>query len=817
MQLGVQKRQLTVLKHHWTRPQLQSVDESDASVTAPHRATRGALILGLMLATAAPSARAATPARCKAPPPPTPALPAEDPEAALAAGTESYRRGDIGTAAAHWESAARGFAAADRPAREAEARVRLARAQQAAGRLGAAAESVDRARASAERAGKTAKVGAVLAATGDVALGLNQLDPAQQALDAAADRASGDPALGAVVQNSLGTLAARRGETTRAIEHYERATSLAEKAERPTLAASAEANALRAAAEGAAADEPSPELPSPDLGGRLAAVLARTEALPDSDAKARALIQIGRTHERLYERASDPALLVAGARALREGALCAERTGSARTASWGWGWLGGLYAGQGRSDDAVKLTRRAMFAAQSAAAPDALYLWQYQLGRLQRERGETQDGTESLRAAVRTLDALRVQSPFGFASSDESFDASVAPIYQDLVDLLLRQAAASSGEQAEALVREARDVVERAKVAELRDYFRDECVVEETATAPDAIPGTVVVYPVLLPDRTELIVSGPRGLHAISVPVGQAELTEQVRSMRRLLQRLTTRQYRVPAQQLYDWLIRPIEQTLADPSVTTLVFVPAGPLRTIPPGALYDRESKQFLIEKYPIAVTPGLALTDPRSIDASGVEMLIAGLTQAVQGYPALPSVGPEVSGIREMYSNRTLLDEEFRSDAFESELVRQPFGIVHVASHGEFGGESADSFVLTWDGRLTIDELSRLVGISAYGERSLELLTLSACQTAAGNDRAALGLAGVAVRSGARSALATLWYVSDEASSDLVKAFYAQLRKPGVQRAEALRRAQMGFIEDPSYRHPGYWSPFLLIGSWL
>ncbi len=123
----------------------------------------------------------------------------------------------------------------------------------------------------------------------------------------------------------------------------------------------------------------------------------------------------------------------------------------------------------------------------------------------------------------------------------------------------------------------------------------------------------------------------------------------------------------------------------------------------------------------------------------------------------------------------------------------------------------------MLTYDDRLTMDELARLVAVSELREESLELLTLSACRTAAGDDRAALGLAGVAVRAGARSALATLWYISDEASAELVTAFYRELRKPGVPRAEALRRAQLGFLKDPSFRHPGYWSPFLLIGSWL
>ena len=149
--------------------------------------------------------------------------------------------------------------------------------------------------------------------------------------------------------------------------------------------------------------------------------------------------------------------------------------------------------------------------------------------------------------------------------------------------------------------------------------------------------------------------------------------------------------------------------------------------------------------------------------------------------------------------------------------ELSARQIGIVHIASHGEFRAESAESFLLTYDGRLTVDRLSELIGATQFREQPLELLTLSACQTAAGDERAALGLAGMAVRAGARSVLATLWSISDVASAELVSEFYRQLGQSGVSRAEALQRAQIRLISDRRYRHPGYWSPFLLISNWL
>ena len=151
------------------------------------------------------------------------------------------------------------------------------------------------------------------------------------------------------------------------------------------------------------------------------------------------------------------------------------------------------------------------------------------------------------------------------------------------------------------------------------------------------------------------------------------------------------------------------------------------------------------------------------------------------------------------------------------ERELKQGDYTVVHVASHGEFGGDVDNTFLLAFDGKLTIDRLERLIGVFKYRDEPLELLTLSACDTAEGDDRAALGLAGVAVKAGARSAVATLWSVNDEASAELIADFYRELKKPSVSRAVALQRAQVKILSDPRYQHPGFWSPFLLINNWL
>jgi CHAT domain-containing protein len=151
------------------------------------------------------------------------------------------------------------------------------------------------------------------------------------------------------------------------------------------------------------------------------------------------------------------------------------------------------------------------------------------------------------------------------------------------------------------------------------------------------------------------------------------------------------------------------------------------------------------------------------------------------------------------------------------EREMKENGVGILHIASHGVVENDVNDSYLLAYDDKVTMDRLSQLVGLLQYRQDALELLTLSACKTAVGDDRAALGLAGVAVKAGARSALATLWFIDDKSTSELVGEFYRQLQDSSVTKAVSLQRAQLKLMSDPGYEHPSFWAPFLLINNWF
>ena len=352
----------------------------------------------------------------------------------------------------------------------------------------------------------------------------------------------------------------------------------------------------------------------------------------------------------------------------------------------------------------------------------------------------------------------------------------------------------------------------------MQEYFNNACMIGggSSEAVESVATNAAIIYPILFKDRIELLVSLPSGLKRYRSDVGLKELTREVRLFRRGIERFDGREnYLDQGYRLYTWLIEPVVTDLEAEGVDTLVMVPDGPLRTIPMSALYDGE--RFLIERFAFATTPGLTLTSPQPLQRDNVETLAVGLTKAVQGFSALPNVGAELDNIASHFPATTYRDEEFRGKQVEDEIAQGDYSIVHVATHGKFDSDHTRSFLLTYDEKLTMAELRDTIGARRYQKDPVELLVLSACETAAGDDRAALGLAGVALQAGARTAVATLWFINDESTADMVSEFYRQLEDPDISKAEALRAAQLSLLEQPRYRHPSYWAPFLLIGNWL
>ena len=545
------------------------------------------------------------------------------------------------------------------------------------------------------------------------------------------------------------------------------------------------------------------------------------QSLPSSHDKASILLTIGLAFNDLRPHLSgiNDALLLRSFEAFVRASEVANELGDRRLRSYAQGYLGQLYEEENRYNEALEFTHLAIFAAQQVQAPESLYLWQWQSGRLLAKMGKRENAISAYRRTVHTIQSIRQEMSDQPGCGESSFRESIGPAYLELVDLLLQHSVSLSDPQrVQDYLSDARQYIELLKADDLKDYFDDECIAAVRAKTInlDTVSQTaIVIYPILLPDRTELLVSLSSGLERIKVDVTAEILSAEARQFQRLLKHRGLHEYLPKAQKLYDWLIRPLEPYLGTTAVDTLVFVPDGPLRMIPMAALHD--GKEFLINRFALAITPGLDLTDPQKIERERLKVLAAGLTESVQGFPALPHVSLELDKISEVYNAQLLEDQAFTDPGLEKEMKDKRFSIIHIASHGQFKSNAEDTFILTFDGKLTIDRLNHLVGLFRYRDDPLELLTLSACETAAGDDRAALGLAGLAIKAGARAALGTLWVVDDQASSLLVSEFYQQLQDASVSRANALQRAQIHLINDDRYNHPYYWSPFLLINNWL
>jgi CHAT domain-containing protein len=730
----------------------------------------------------------------------------------LDSGLKAFQRGAMEEAIANWSDALRSAEAAGHLAEHVTALEYLARAYASLGRYSQAIQTLRTALNMAEPLPELATI-ALLAALGNAHVAVGPPEVAESYLQRGLRLARQYRETGrtAAILNDLGNLHAGRNKLEEAVAAYRESAGLARGAELRLLAARALGNAAHALRQQGKLDEAQAALQAAWMEVRQAAASHETVLT---------WIQLGLASRDLGAQAAEATgrLFRDAANALNEAGTMAEQIGDARAASYAWGHLGALYEAGQRFEEALRLSRKAIFFAQRANAPESLYRWQWQVARLLKRVATPDEAIGSYRRAVHTLQSIRQEFSTG-PGPVSSFRDTVGRVYFELVDLLLQRAGSlQDPARVAAHLVEARDTVELFKVAELRDYFRDDCVdtALSTATKLDVVSASAaVVYPVLLPDRIELLVSLPTGLKRFSLPVSADTLTAETRQFRLALEKRTTREFLPRAQQLYRWLIAPLEADLAAAAINTVVFVPDGPLRTISMAALHDGE--RFLVEKYALAVTPGLALTDPRPIARERLKVLALGVTESVQGFPPLPNVATELEVLRDLFASTTLLNNAFSVSALERELKQEPFTILHIASHGEFGNDVKDTFLLTFDDRLTMDRLNQVVGLLKYRKEPLELLTLSACDTAAGDDRAALGLAGVAIKAGARSALATLWNINDVASSRLVAEFYRELKDPSVSRAAALQRAQMKMLSDPRYDHPGFWSPFLLINNWL
>ncbi|MDF5729352.1 MAG: CHAT domain-containing protein [Rhizonema sp. PD38] len=491
-----------------------------------------------------------------------------------------------------------------------------------------------------------------------------------------------------------------------------------------------------------------------------------------------------------------------------------------RAESYAKGTLGWLYEQTGQFADAKNLTEKALFIAQSIEASDIGYQWEWQLGRLLKTKGDTKQAISYYSQAIKTLQYLRSDLVAINPEIQFSFRENVEPVYRELVELLLQ--AGGNTELPQDFLKQARNVIESLQLVELDNFFRQACLTAKVSIdqVAEQDQTAAVIYPIILPDRLEVILKlpGEKNLKHYVTNIAKLEVESTLSQLlENITQPQTLRIIQSLSGRVYDWLIRPAEADLAKIRVKTLVFVLDGALRNVPMASLYD--GKQYLLEKYAIALSPGLQLFNAKPLPRKRLQALTAGLSQARLGFSALPNVERELKQIQSQVGTKVLLNEQFTSQTLEKQVRSLPFKVIHLATHGQFSSNADKTFILSWDKQIKVNELSEFLRSREENRpEAVELLVLSACQTANGDNRAALGLAGVAVKAGARSTLASLWNVDDESTAVLMSQFYQELAKtPTVTKAEALRHAQLTLLQNPSYKRPRFWAPYVLVGNWL
>jgi CHAT domain-containing protein len=526
----------------------------------------------------------------------------------------------------------------------------------------------------------------------------------------------------------------------------------------------------------------------------------------------------------------------------------AQRLQDREAESFAKGRLGHVYECRKDYQQAMNLTQQALIA---TVADESLYLWTWQAGRLFKAQGRVSEAIDFYEKSVDSLKSIR--SDLALQQRDFQFDFrdNVEPVYREAIELRLEQNSQLAGESdIQQNLKSILTTVDELRLAELQNYLGNDCALAPVDKSVVLVnKNTAVFSSIVLKDRLAIILSLPDGDKSFKsrlawAPVKSQELRDIINDLRLNLEKRSdlANRFSARSQQVYDWFIRPFFSDLEREKIDTLVFIQDGILRSVPMAALFD--GKQFLVEKYAIANTPALTLTNPTQSNSQGIRVLAFGLTEpATVETAAGPAFFEPLSGVESelksvttiMSGSKELLDKDFTPNRLQQELEKNAYPVIHLATHGKFGIDARETFLVTgnkvgeirqksarnegFNQKLTMNELYEFISNTRNKDSRIELLTLTACETAVGSDREALGLAGISLQAGAQSAIASLWKVDDAATVQLIAKFY-QSWQGGLSKAKALQAAQIAWLEEHQkelYSHPGYWAPFILVGNWL
>ncbi|WP_299193698.1 CHAT domain-containing protein [uncultured Erythrobacter sp.] len=501
--------------------------------------------------------------------------------------------------------------------------------------------------------------------------------------------------------------------------------------------------------------------------------------------------------------------------------LAASSDGSASREAWRMALMGRLLLGGGELEGAASYFRQAILLESQAAQPLRIADWHLLLA----EADPVNRGNHVMQA-YRVLEEIRPLLPrYDTVTQETMFQLRMRPVFTAAVDVQLENAAS---EQNSGSIVIAQQIVESFRQAEIQSAFGADCVPPRDPVSLSQLQdGEILLYPILLDDRLELIYAAKRpGSEVEYRRVTSADGASRDRIEQLVRDTTYSLGYGLDddwidgSKELHRLLIEPIDHLLGDDS--SLIIIPDGILRRLPFAALQN-EAGELLIERADISVSPSLAYTQPGDSERDRPQVLAASLSKSVEltrgNFAELRGTkreGDIAAGLGNADEQSGAHLENFTASDLREALGSQPVDILHLATHASFNGRSDRSFIVADGEAILLSELRDLLGANQLRGGLISLIILSACETALGDDQASMGLAGSAVQAGAESAVASLWEVDDAGTLELMTHFY-RFYAEGQGRAEAMRNAQLTLIRsDNVYSDPRVWAAFTLLGAW-
>jgi CHAT domain-containing protein len=581
---------------------------------------------------------------------------------------------------------------------------------------------------------------------------------------------------------SLGQVYQQSNQTTPAIAAYQTALQLAQSASQTTVVTYAQINLL--------------ELQEFNLAAFQAIDLSGLPGI----FKAKAHLKLAR-----ILRQSQPQLALQQA----EAALGIGQTlMQPRVESEAMTLIGQIHTELGSPD--IPTLQQAIALAQSVRAGDLAYPAQVLLAQTWQAQGESALAQNAYQGAIRHINQVRQQLKGTASRIQTDFYTEVKPIYRNYLELLF-----DDPTNIPAIIQTSTQLqvseLENFLGCQLDDWMPIEQVPQTANTTLIFVVRGRQHYQVILrrpqqPDYAYLVDAAALDLASFNLLANVGVDT---------LYDIDTEIISNYGKNLYAALLQPAAAHL--PPQGTLAFVLDPSLQNIPIDLLHDGQT--YLIQQYSLSLMLGAQMRQPKSIPPQKLKVLLAGVSAVAPSFPprfpALTQTAAELVQIQTSIGGKVLLNQAFTIERLQRLMTNQHFPIIHLSSHGTFSSDPKKTGIFAWNRQLDLPTLRQLIEQQGQ-QRSLELLVLSACETAKGDERSILGLAGVAAQSGARSTIASRWLVSEQSTVMLMDAFYRNL-KQGLSKAEALRQAKLELIHSADFNHPFFWGSFTLIGSWL